>query len=364
MSSTETTTLFEYDYLNVQLRDASGEFLRTLQTLSNLSAQGEWTSETFDLAELEGQLVRLEFVHTSDTSNPTTFYIDDVSLTVCDAPPPPIPVTPVLLPIHNPNGHSTYTVTWSATPLAESYVLQEDDDPAFSSPTIEYSGLNTECLAGGWPPGRYYYRVKAVNSSSGKDFSSAWSNTEQTSVWQYIAMPGTDDTYVASARPSAWFGDLDQMLVGYDATYCEPPCGVSRALIKGFDLSSIPSTATIHRADFRIDDVLVDYHASTEHTFTVYAITSAWDPATVTWSSRPTYGDAYGSVVIPAGGGTQYVIDIAPLVQGWVDGTIPRYGIMLRGPEDGPDTTLVGFATHEVEYPAPGYPTSLYIGYE
>ncbi|MGC9347780.1 MAG: hypothetical protein ACP5JG_06550 [Anaerolineae bacterium] len=91
---------------------------------------------------------------------------------------PPIPDTPVLNAIHNPDGDGYYAVSWGAAYLADTYVLQEDDNAAFSSPTQRYSGSGTSWNASGKSPGTYYYRVKAVNAWG----DSGWSNTEQVTV--------------------------------------------------------------------------------------------------------------------------------------------------------------------------------------
>jgi len=100
---------------------------------------------------------------------------------------PPIPDTPVLNPISNADGDGAYAVTWGTAYLATSYVLQEDDNTAFSSPTQRYSGTGTAWNAAGKSPGTYYYRVKAHNVWG----DSGWSNTEPVTVapptaWAYV----------------------------------------------------------------------------------------------------------------------------------------------------------------------------------
>jgi hypothetical protein len=84
----------------------------------------------------------------------------------------------VLNPISNPDGDGAYTVSWNAAYLASTYVLQEDDNAAFSSPAQPYSGSSTSWSAGGKAPGTYYYRVKASNSWG----DSSWSNVQSVRV--------------------------------------------------------------------------------------------------------------------------------------------------------------------------------------
>ena len=85
---------------------------------------------------------------------------------------PPIPAAPVLNAIANADGDGNYTVSWNASANATSYLLQEDDNNAFSSPTTVYSGAGTSWNATGKAVGTYYYRVQASNTWG----TSGWSN--------------------------------------------------------------------------------------------------------------------------------------------------------------------------------------------
>ncbi len=100
---------------------------------------------------------------------------------------PPVPDTPVLNPIDNGDGDDAYTVSWNAAYLADEYLLQEDDNATFPSPSIVYSDSGTSDYVSGQPPGTYYYRVKATNAWG----ESGWSNVEQVRV-----LPPTATVYV------------------------------------------------------------------------------------------------------------------------------------------------------------------------
>jgi hypothetical protein len=82
VTSSETTTATVYDRLFVEVRSTSGALLGTLGTFSNLNkaATGVYTQRSFSLASWRGQTVRLHFRVTTDSSLPTSFRIDDVSL--------------------------------------------------------------------------------------------------------------------------------------------------------------------------------------------------------------------------------------------------------------------------------------------
>jgi hypothetical protein len=79
---------------------------------------------------------------------------------------PPIPFTPVLQPIENPDFDGVYTVDWSVAQLANTYVLEQDIDPGFPSPQEVFSGAATSWTVPepGKVAGTYYYRVRGHNT--------------------------------------------------------------------------------------------------------------------------------------------------------------------------------------------------------
>lgn len=76
-------TATAYDFLNVTLQDAAGNFLATVRVLSNKDqgALGAYSMVTFDASPFRGTTVRVNFLATTDGSNTTVFRVDDVSLT-------------------------------------------------------------------------------------------------------------------------------------------------------------------------------------------------------------------------------------------------------------------------------------------
>jgi hypothetical protein len=83
ITSAEGTTN-PYDYLYIQLRDASNNVLTTLQTLSNVNKTTYATYQplTFNVLPYAGQTLRVYFLATTDGSNITSFFIDDTALNV------------------------------------------------------------------------------------------------------------------------------------------------------------------------------------------------------------------------------------------------------------------------------------------
>ena len=63
-----------YDKLNVQVNGT------TLASWSNASTKGSWLSKSVDLSAYAGQTVTLKFQAVNDSSLPTSFYVDVVSV--------------------------------------------------------------------------------------------------------------------------------------------------------------------------------------------------------------------------------------------------------------------------------------------
>jgi len=105
---------------------------------------------------------------------------------------PPVPDVPVLNAINNPGNEGYYTVAWNVANLATSYTLEEDDNAAFSSPAMQYSGSGTSWFVTYNPGGTYYYRVKAINSWG----ESGWSNIQSTT-----ALPGIHGRVTYQGNP-------------------------------------------------------------------------------------------------------------------------------------------------------------------
>ncbi len=83
MQTKETHPSNQYDFLYVRLRDTSGNLVATLETLSNQSSRDTWQTATFDLLTYAGQSLQLSFEADADVSNPTSFFVDNVSLWIC-----------------------------------------------------------------------------------------------------------------------------------------------------------------------------------------------------------------------------------------------------------------------------------------
>ncbi len=113
-----------------------------------------------------------------------------------------------------------------------------------------------------------------------------------------------------------------------------------------FDLSSIPADVRITDADLK----LYQYFTIGTDNFTtgLYKITSDWDESTINWNLQPTSStDAEITNNITAGATTWESWDIDTLVQGWLDGTITNYGMMLKDTDESSVNTIAYFYTSD-----------------
>jgi len=147
----------------------SGTQLTAAITLADIAAAGTASVTVFNPAPGGGLSNALSF----SVGAPKRVYLP---LVLRDYPP--IPAVPVLNAIANADGDGNYTVSWNASARATSYLLQEDDNAAFSSPETRYAGSGISWNATGKPTGIYSYRVQASNTWG----TSGWSNTVSTII--------------------------------------------------------------------------------------------------------------------------------------------------------------------------------------
>ena len=81
---TQETTTKAYDYLYVRIRSASGSTLTTVQTITNGSSADSWQNAAYsvNVSAYKGQNVQVAFVATTDSRDPSQFFVDDVALRV------------------------------------------------------------------------------------------------------------------------------------------------------------------------------------------------------------------------------------------------------------------------------------------
>jgi hypothetical protein len=127
------------------------------------------------------------------------------------------------------------------------------------------------------------------------------------------------DAGLSSNNPSVNFGS--NLMIQTNGT------GTSSALLR-FDLASLPATAQIFSSDLAILR-----SASALGTITLHRVTAPWSESTVTWSSFANAYDPAPTATVSNGAPVTNAfvsVDVTDLVQGWVTGTFPNEGVLLR----------------------------------
>ncbi len=153
--------------------------------------------------------------------------------------------------------------------------------------------------------------------------------------------PSTEgiDTGVENVSPTNNYALLFLTGIGNSAS------NIVRTYIE-FDLSSIPANARVFDADLKF----YQFNTLGTDNFTVglHKITSTWDESTITWNLQPTSStSAEVTNNITAGATTWESWDIVALVQGWLDGTITNYGMMLKDTDESSVNTIAHFFTSD-----------------
>lgn len=148
-----------------------------------------------------------------------------------------------------------------------------------------------------------------------------------------------DTTFVSSAQPDQNFSFYPLMYVGRDPGFLE--C-ISFLEI---DLSSIPVTSV----DSAVLQLSVIVKTGTEPSpIVVNRVTGPFDASTVTYNTMPTFEPTASQIDINTSDLYTIVsIDITEIVNEWLNGTHPNYGIALTNPDG---LTLVQFGTNNIIY--------------
>ena len=145
------------------------------------------------------------------------------------------------------------------------------------------------------------------------------------------------DTWVCSNYKNENNANYGSLLLGRETgSYSN---GVIRSLLQ-FNLSSIPDNAIVADAEL----LLYQHNTYGSDDFSVGAhmITSPWDQYTVTWNNPVSLHPTTESIVtIIAGDVTWLSWNIKNLLQGWINGNINNYGVLLKKVNEGSGGTYI-----------------------
>lgn len=144
---------------------------------------------------------------------------------------------------------------------------------------------------------------------------------ETTDVATFYA---TADSYVSQSAPNDNYGNLSYFYVRRDAEGDE-----DHALI-AFDTSTLPDNIVVVSATLRLySEINLRQPNAPADVLPVQpeAALSSWTETGVTWNNRPASSDL-GDPAVNYQVGWQH-FDVTNIVQGWVDGSVTNYGMVL-----------------------------------
>jgi hypothetical protein len=131
--------------------------------------------------------------------------------------------------------------------------------------------------------------------------------------------PPTGDTYSSSGNSNTNYGTATTLRVGS-----------SFKSFLQFDLSALPSGVAVSKATLR----LFVNSVSTGGVFDVYQVNNSWAESSLTYRNSPAIGgSATGGhpVSVASSNANDFLlVDVTSLVQDWVDGSEPNYGMVLE----------------------------------
>ncbi|MGC9332810.1 MAG: S8 family serine peptidase, partial [Anaerolineae bacterium] len=153
------------------------------------------------------------------------------------------PDPPKLQAIVNPDEHDEYQITWFSATAATGYILEEDDDIAFSTPQTRYVGTSLTYNVTGQDGGEWYYRVLASNSGGDSDPSNVVSTIVAPPALEApdldpIKNDDKDDSY--SIKWSAVPGSVDYLLEESGSPYFDAPEQIYTGPLLQFDVIGQP----------------------------------------------------------------------------------------------------------------------------
>lgn len=144
-----------------------------------------------------------------------------------------------------------------------------------------------------------------------------------------IDIPVGADTFTTSGKPTTNWESDPNLRVGFNQSLAN---GAQRIFLF-FDISSIPSNATIQSAQLRA--FMNGYSPNNDQPMGLLArfLSSPWDPSILTWNNfNPSWGSEIGVGETPATTGWIEANITGPVAE-WVSGSRPNHGMMIQGDE-------------------------------
>jgi hypothetical protein len=143
------------------------------------------------------------------------------------------------------------------------------------------------------------------------------------------------DTFVYSAIPSGLpFGNATYLGASLETSGVHTVNSMVQFDLTGVSLAAGEtakfSIASRSKAATPFSSVASDPSATSPVTIDVYAVTSAWDEATVTYSNQPTVAASPFASFVVNGIGNVYSVDVTSLLASWLATPATNFGVEVR----------------------------------
>jgi len=168
-----------------------------------------------------------------------------------------------------------------------------------------------------------------------------WASTETVTL-----QPGSGgkDSDVNIYSPNIPNGNDTTLLIGYYFS----AAGIQSMLrtYLQFGLDNVPGNARIINANLKLNQY--DQWGTGSFTAGLYQVTSGWEEDNITWENQPTSSskvEASCTISAIATGSNVWRTwdNIGDLVQGWLDGSIINYGMLLKDTDEELNNMVAGF---------------------
>src|SRR5687767_12267866 len=136
-----------------------------------------------------------------------------------------------------------------------------------------------------------------------------------------ITLFNDKDTEIDNVIPTANWGSHPQLVINWGSPFR------SIGLLE-FDLTAFDAGTTINSAELSLF-----HEANTQiaATYSLFRVTSPWTESTVTFNTAPTFDPvAVASLTFSGAAGTYRMWDVTAVMQGWVSGLFPNYGLWIE----------------------------------
>ena len=136
-----------------------------------------------------------------------------------------------------------------------------------------------------------------------------------------ISSSSTADACVCSYTPDTNYQMATQLRTGFCTDY-----GIRRSYIK-FDIPTSIPAGSVTSARFDIEKM-----SGSAPNIRAYRVTGSWSSGTIKYSNQPYYTstNCSGYLTQLSSGSSWYTTSVTAIVQGWVNGTYPNYGFLLK----------------------------------